>query len=195
MKLALFDFDGTITTKDSLVDFIQYAVGKPQYYFSLCQLSPLLIAYKLKIIPNDIAKERLLAYFFKGWDHSVFQKISDQYSITYIDKIVRLQAMEKIKWHQKEGHEVVIVSASMECWLQKWCEKYNVALISTKLEVIDKKITGKFSTKNCYGAEKVSRIKEQYNLSMYEVIFAYGDSAGDNEMLSIATKKYYKYFF
>ena len=194
MKLALFDFDGTITTKDSLVDFIQYAVGKPKYYFGLFLLSPILIMYKLKIISNDIAKEMLLSYFFKHWNHKVFQDIADKYSMQCLDKIIRPKAMEKIKWHQQEGHETVVVSASMECWLKRWCEKHNLVLIATKLEVIDEKITGKFSTKNCHSEEKVRRIKKIYNLSKFSVIYAYGDSLGDKEMLSISTKKYYQYF-
>ena len=61
-------------------------------------------------------------------------------------------------------------------------------------EIKNGKLTGKFSTKNCFGIEKVNRIKEKYNLSEYNVIYAYGNSSGDKEMLSIANEKYYKRF-
>ena len=81
MQIALFDFDGTITTKDSLVDFIQLALGKPSYYFGLLLLSLMLTAYKLKLIPNYIAKEKLITHFFKDWDVEYFQKLADKYSI------------------------------------------------------------------------------------------------------------------
>lgn len=194
MWLSLFDFDGTITSKDSLADFIQYMVGKHAYYRGLMLLSPMLTAYKLKLISNHVAKETLISYFFKGWDRTQFQNMSDRYSIEKIDKIVRPNAIKRIRWHQKEGHKVVIVSASIECWLRKWSEKQNVELIATRLEMKNGKLTGKFATNNCYGIEKVNRIKEQYNLSEYSVIYAYGDSLGDKEMLSIATKRYYNYF-
>ncbi len=194
MELSLFDFDGTITTKDSLTDFIQYAVGKPAYYLGLLSLSPMLIAYKLKFVPNYIAKEKLIAQFFKGWDSIQFQKIADKYSLEQIDKIIRAKAMEKMTWHQEQGHKVVIVSASMEYWLKKWCQKYNIDLIATRLEIQNGKLTGKFATKNCYGIEKVNRIKEQYNLSEYSRIYAYGDSPSDKDMLSIANEQYYKNF-
>lgn len=193
-KVAFFDFDGTITTKDSLVAFIQYAVGKPAYYMGLLKLSPMLTAYTFILIPNYVAKGNLIAHFFKSWDSVHFQKIADKFSIEKIDKIIRPKAMEKIKWHQQQGHKVVIVSASMECWLKKWCEKHNIDLVATRLEIQDGKLTGKFATKNCYGIEKVNRIKEQYNLSEYSVIYAYGDSPGDKEMLSIANHQYYKSF-
>jgi phosphatidylglycerophosphatase C len=194
MKLALFDFDGTITTKDSLSDFIQYSIGKYSYYIGLLALSPMLTAYTLKLIRNDIAKEKLITHFFKGWDINRFKKIAEQYSLEQIDKITRTKAIEKIKWHQERKHKVIIVSASMECWLKPWCEKNDIDLISTKLEYKDNKLTGKFSTKNCYGIEKANRINECYNLSEYDYIYAYGDSSGDKELLALADESLYKPF-
>ena len=194
MKLALFDFDGTITIKDSLVEFIQYAVGKPAYYVGLLRLSPMLTAYTLKLIPNHIAKEKLIAHFFKGWDANQFQILAEQYSLKQIDKITRPKAIEKIKWHQEQGHKVVMVSASMGCWLEAWCDMQNIELISTQLEMRDNKLTGKFATKNCYGIEKINRVKKAYNLSDYNYIYAYGDSHGDKELLALADKSFYKPF-
>jgi len=137
--LALFDFDGTLTTKDSLPDFIKFAVGAPSYYFGLLLLSPMLVAFKLKLIRNDIAKEKLISYFFKGWNSVHFEHIADQYSIQCIDKITKPEAMERILWHQNQGHKVVIVSASLECWLRKWCEQKHIAFIATRLEIIEGK--------------------------------------------------------
>lgn len=194
LKLALFDFDGTITSKDSLVDFIQHAVGKLSYYIGVITLSPILAAYKLKFISNDIAKEKLITYFFKGCNVADFQQLAEQYSLTQIDEITRPMVMNKIRWHKSQGYKVVIVSASMECWLKPWCDKNNIDLISTRLEVKDNKLTGKFATKNCHGIEKVNRIKERYDLTEYNIIYVYGDSSGDKEMLRLATKSYYQYF-
>jgi HAD superfamily hydrolase (TIGR01490 family) len=194
MKISFFDFDGTITTKDSLADFVKFAVGKQNYYLGLLILSPVLIRYIFNFISNNVAKEKLIYHFFKGWNINRFQQISDKYGLERIDKIIRPKAIEKIKWHQQKGHEVVIVSASMENWLIAWCQKNNLNLISTKLEVKDNLLTGRFSTLNCNGIEKVNRIKEKYCLEDYEVIYAYGDSKGDKEMLNIADKKYYKKF-
>ncbi len=193
-KLALFDFDGTITTKDSLVDFIQYCVGKPNYYLGLVILSPMLSAYTLKLIKNHIAKEKLITHFFKNYDINKFQKLANQYSLEQIDKITREKAIEKIKWHQDQGHKIVIVSASMECWINAWCKKYNIDLVSTKLEAENNKLTGKFSTKNCYGIEKANRVQDMYNLDDYDYIYAYGDSRGDKELLALADESFYKPF-
>ena len=192
--LALFDFDGTLTTKDSLADFIQYSVGRLPYYRGLSLLSLTLIGYKLKLVSNSIAKQKLIAHFFEGWEESRFNNCADRYSDIQLNIIIRPEAMERVKWHQSEGHRVTVVSASMENWLKKWCQKYGLDLIATRLEVKNGRLTGKFSTQNCHGIEKVNRIKSRYDLRKYNAIYAYGDSPGDKEMLEIATKHYYKRF-
>jgi len=193
-EIAFFDFDGTITTKDSLLEFIKYAVKRSSYYLGILSLIPWGAAYKLKLIPNYRAKEKLITTFFKGWDADQFQQVAKQYSLEQIDKIIRPQAMEKISWHQKRGHTVVIVSASLEPWLNKWCQKHNIDLIATRLKFHRGKVTGRLAGKNCYGTEKVNRIRERYNLSEYSVVYAYGDSKGDRELLSLADHAYYRHF-
>lgn len=194
MKLALFDFDGTITTKDSLPDFIQHAIGKRAYFIGVFKLSPMLTAYKLKLIKNDVAKEIFISHFFSNWDEKSFNEIAEQYAANRIDKITRPKAMKKILWHLEQDHKVVIVSASMESWLRNWCDKHNIELLSTRLEVKNGRLTGKFATKNCYGLEKEERVREQFDLQSYEYIYAYGDSPGDKELLALADEAHYKPF-
>lgn len=194
MKLALFDFDGTITTRDSLVDFIQFAVGKRAYYMGLLALSPMLITYVIKLTPNDRAKERMIAHYFRGWDKARFEKIANSYALKEIDRIVRPDALSKMQWHQKQGDRVVVISASMKCWLKAWCAMQGAELLSTELEFVDERLSGRFKTKNCYGPEKVNRIKAYLNLKEYAYIYAYGDSSGDRELLALADEAYYKPF-
>ncbi|SFV52295.1 Phosphoserine phosphatase [hydrothermal vent metagenome] len=194
MRLALFDFDGTITTKDTLIEFIKYTNGIRGYYIGLILLSPMLIRYYFKLIPNDIAKERMIAYFFRDWSESHFKDRANRYAMSKIDEIVRPEAIEKIEWHKARGDKVVIVSASMECWIKGWSNRYDMELLSTQLEFVGDKFTGRFKTKNCYGIEKVNRIKNRYNLEDFDYIYAYGDSSGDKEMLSLANESHYKPF-
>mgnify|MGYP003992098247 CR=1 FL=1 len=192
--IALFDFDGTITTDDSLIRFIRFVVGDLKTLWGMVFLSPMLVVYKLKLIPNYKAKQMMLSYFFKGMDKQQFQKIAEEYSLKHIDTILRPKAMEKITWHKELGHKVIVVSASIECWIRPWCDQNGLDLIATKIEVKDGLITGKFLTKNCYGIEKASRVKEAYNLDDYDYIYAYGDSRGDKELLELADKSFYKPF-
>ena len=192
--IAFFDFDGTITTDDSLLKFIRFVVGDRRFLLGLVVLSPMLVLYKLKLIPNYKAKQYLLSWFFKGMRKVDFLKVANEYSLVHIDKILRLKAIEKINWHKNQGHKVVVVSASIECWLRPWCERNNLELIATKLEIKDDIVTGKLLSKNCYGVEKVNRIKELYDLENFDYIYAYGDSSGDKQMLEIAHEKFYKPF-
>lgn len=193
-NLAIFDFDGTITTDDSLIRFIRFVVGDLKTLWGMVFLSPMLVVYKLKLIPNYKAKQMMLSYFFKGMDKQQFQKIAEEYSLKHIDTILRPKAMEKITWHKELGHKVIVVSASIECWIRPWCDQNGLDLIATKIKVKNGLITGKFLTKNCYGIEKVNRVKEAYNLDDYDRIYAYGDSRGDKELLELADKSFYKPF-
>lgn len=194
MILALFDFDGTITTDDSLIKFIRFVVGDIKTIWGMIFLSPMLIIYKLKLIPNYKAKQWLFSYFFKGMDKEEFEKKSEEYSLKHIDTILRPKAMKKIIWHKNQGHTVVIVSASIECWLKPWCDRNNLDLIATKIEIKEDGVTGKFLTKNCYGVEKANRVNKNYQINKYEYIYAYGDSKGDKELLALADEAFYKPF-
>jgi hypothetical protein len=110
-------------------------------------------------VPGQSASERQQQAFFEA---------ANEYSLVHIDKILRPKAIEKINWHKNQGHKVVIVSASIDCWLRPWCEKNGLELIATKLEIKDDIVTGKLLSKNCYGVEKVNRIKELYDLEIFE---------------------------
>jgi HAD superfamily hydrolase (TIGR01490 family) len=169
-------------------------VGDFRFIFGVAILSHVLVAYKLKLIPNYKAKQTMLSWYFKGMSEEAFLEVANQYSLSHIDKIVRPKAMEKIAWHKAQGHQVVIVSASIDCWLRPWCERNSLELLATKLEIKNAVVTGKLLGKNCYGEEKVNRIKEIYDLNAYEYIYAYGDSKGDVEMLKLAHESFYKPF-
>ncbi len=194
MQIAFFDFDGTITTDDSLIRFIRFVVGDIKFVTGMAILSPMLTAYKLKLIPNYKAKQYMFSYFFKGMTEKKFIQVANEYSLKHIATILRPKAMEKIAWHIEQGHKVVVVSASIECWLKPWCNKNGLELIATKLEIKDGTITGNLLTKNCYGIEKANRVKERYCLDDFDYSYAYGDSRGDRELLELANESHYKPF-
>jgi phosphatidylglycerophosphatase C len=194
MILALFDFDGTITAQDTFLKFIRFVVGDSKFLVGLIILSPILIAFKLKIIPNYKAKSIVISYFFKGYKEVEFKSLACKYSLTQIDKIVRPKAKDRLFWHKDQGHTIVIVSASIDYWIYPWCLKNGFELIATKLESKDGVLTGNLLGNNCYGLEKACRINQNYDLSQFEYIYAYGDSIGDKDMLKLANKSFYKFF-
>lgn len=192
--LALFDFDGTITDADTLLKLIRYQRGSFRYYAGILMLSPVLILFKLKLMPNWKAKQIVLQYFFKNSPFQDFKNKCEAFANNMIPKMIRPAALAAIKDHKLKGHRVIVVSASAEDWVKCWCDQLGVECAGTKLEIIDNKLSGKFSGKNCYGEEKVSRIKAIASLEDYDEIYAYGDSSGDTAMLALATKAFYKPF-
>ncbi len=189
MTLALFDFDGTLTTKDSLAEFIKFAVGKPTYYFKLALFSPIFFLYKIKLMDNSYAKELLFRLYFHKINEDEFKTVAKKYGETKINDIIREEIYTKFQEHIKNGDKVLIVSASMRCWLEPWSNKHKVELLCTELEFKNKIFTGHFATKNCHGKEKLRRVKDYLNLDDYEMIYTYGDSSGDNAILGIADVK------
>ena len=194
MKIAFFDFDGTITEADSTARFIRYLVGDSKFFIGIFFLLPFMFLYILNLISNNSIKQILITYFFKGKNINEFKKHAEYFSLNMLEPLIRKKALKEIEWHKENGHDVVIVSASIDLWLRPWCIKNDIALISSMLEVNDNVITGKTRKKNCYGLEKVIRIKELYNLSEYSYIYSYGNSRGDYEMLRIANESHYKPF-
>jgi phosphatidylglycerophosphatase C len=193
-KLVLFDFDGTITTRDTLWEFLLFYRGKVRVALGLVILSPVLIAYALKIIPNWRAKEMVLRHFLGNTDEKSFNTVCQEFARRIIPKLVRPKAMQIIDQYIREGASVIVVSASPENWVGPWCEKHGLTYLATQLEVSENKLTGNICGKNCYGPEKVNRIKAKYSLVDYHEIIAYGDSSGDREMLAIAHQNFYKPF-
>ena len=194
MRLALFDFDGTISDEDSFRGFIIYYCGYSKFILGSIILSPIYLLYVLGLIKNNFMKEMAISFYFKNESVTNLWNKGKQYSDNEIDKIVRGKAREKINWHQSQGDRVVIVSASANIWLDSWCSRNGIELIATELEEMDGKITGKLVNGNCFGIEKFIRVARLVNVNDYEEIYAYGDSRGDLELLDFANKPFYKPF-
>lgn len=190
--LALFDFDGTITTQDTLLPFIRYACGPQRYWRGMAQMAPMLLRYKLGLLPNHEAKEQLLQHFFAGWDRDEFNMKAQHFAQRSLPRFIRPKAKEVLQWHREQRHRMLLVSASPENYLKPWASQYRLKVLATRLVVVDGEITGKLEGVNCWGPEKCSRIEAEVNLQEFDEIYAYGDSRGDKEMLALATKPLYR---
>lgn len=185
MTLALFDFDGTITSRDTMLEFARFARGDGKFLAVMSLLLPALTLYKLRLYPNERLKESFLSLCFSGMDEVKFRELAREYSLTMIDAIVPQRNRALLDRHRSSGDRVVVVSASVDCWVSPWCEKEKLESITTQLEFSEGKVTGKLSTPNCYGPEKVRRIQSYLDLPDYDRIYVYGDSRGDREMLAL----------
>jgi HAD superfamily hydrolase (TIGR01490 family) len=193
-NLALFDFDGTITKKDTLLEFIKFSHGLFKFYMGFFAHMHYLVLMKLNLYDNSKVKEKILIWFFRGIELNELNQKAIEFTDLKLTELVNEEALERIISHISNGDTVYVISASPENWIRPWAQSLGVNLIGTKLEVVAEKITGQISGKNCYGIEKVKRLKELENLSDYDSIYAYGDSRGDKELLEIAQHKFYRKF-
>jgi len=198
-KIAFFDFDGTITDKDTLLEFIKFSKGTTGFYTGFLLNSPWLVAYKLKLISNQRAKEAVLRYFFGKTPLPVFEELCARFAREQVPQLLRSKASREIDTLREKGFRVVIVSASPGNWILPWARTVQADLIATHLETRpdasgQECLTGKISGKNCHGKEKVRRIREQFRLEDYDPIHAYGDSKGDIPMLALGHHSFMKPF-
>lgn len=182
-QIYAFDFDGTLTTRDTLLVFIRYACGTRAFLLGFLRYAHQLVLMKLGFYPNWKAKQHIFSYFFKGIDLEAFNTLCRQFA-TDNRQLLRPEGHQLIAQAQAEGADVLIVSASIDNWVQPFFPE--VTVLGTQIEVIDGRLTGRFLTKNCYGQEKVNRILALYpDRSSYRLT-AYGDSRGDKELLAFA---------
>ena len=190
-QIVAYDFDGTLTTKDTLIEFIRYACGTGAFVKGFLRYAHLLVLMKLGLYPNWKAKQKVFAYFFEGMKIEEFDGLCQRFAKDN-QHLLRPKGIEAIQQALDKGAEVLIVSASIDNWVQPFFAE--VKVLGTQVEVIDGKLSGRFLTKNCYGQEKVNRILALYpNRSEYHLT-AYGDSRGDKELLTFADESHYKPF-
>ena len=182
-QLFAFDFDGTLTTRDTLIAFIRYACGTPRFLLGFLLHAPLLVLMKLRLYSNGKAKLRLFSWFFRGMPIEIFDALCQSFALSH-RHLLRPETVRLLQQALSEGSEVLVVSASIDNWVQPFFPA--VTVLGTQIEVIDGRLSGRFLTPNCYGQEKVRRILALHpDRSAYRLT-AYGDSRGDRELLAFA---------
>jgi HAD superfamily hydrolase (TIGR01490 family) len=189
--LVAFDFDGTLTAKDSLWKFLLFTHTPIRAAWNMLLLSPYLCLCALRIVSNDKAKEKLIARFYKNMEVTRFNAICLSF-YPIINRFIRTEVVREMKQHLDNGHKVVIVSASIENWIQPWADHNGIdTVIATRLEVDPAgKLTGRFASPNCNGGEKVRRILALYPDRDNYTLIAYGNGRGDRAMLQVADQKH-----
>ena len=195
MKVHAFDFDGTLTRRDTLVEFIRYVKGDKEFLKCFLRYSPQLVAMKVGLYPNWKVKRQVFSYCFAGMKEEVFNDFSTRFAQAK-SSLMRPAGVEKIRSLLQDDCQVVVVSASVENWVRPFFGDLSDAIqfLCTRVEVKDGVLTGRFLTKNCFGKEKVARLRTLYPARRAIELTAYGDSRGDREMLDYANEGYYRPF-
>jgi phosphatidylglycerophosphatase C len=194
--VAAFDFDGTLTTGDTLLPFLRHVLGTARVARDALMLSPLLGGYGLGLIGNAVAKERVLMRCLVGMRIDELQLRAEEFAHTVLPRMLRQQALRRLAWHQQQGHRCVAISASLDLYVRPCAIAAGFDdVIATRLEVrADGSVSGRLAGANCYGAEKAARLEALFGARAGYTLYAYGDSRGDREMLASADHAYYREF-
>ena len=193
-KVYAFDFDGTLTRRDTLIEFIRFAKGDKAFLLCFLRYSPLLVLMKLGLYPNWKAKQRVFSHCFRGMAVDTFNSLCSRFASDKA-RLMRPKGMKKLREVLAEGGKVVVVSASVNNWVEPFFAGIGgVYVVGTIVEEREGVLTGRFLTKNCYGEEKVTRLLQLFPERTQYWLTAYGDSRGDFELLDFANESYYRPF-
>jgi phosphatidylglycerophosphatase C len=190
MNLALFDFDGTITNADTFTPFVYCAVSRWRIVLGALLLAPMILGYKFGLVSGTRMRSAVVFFGFRGRLPAEVRELGVRYSKAVIPNVVRPDALERIAWHRAQGDTVVVVSASLEAYLRPWCAELGLELICTQLEVRAGRFTGRHENGDCTGSEKATRVRARFDLARYPVVYAYGDTSEDAQLLELAHKRY-----
>lgn len=183
--IAAFDFDGTLARRDTLVQFLRHACGTGRVAVATARAA-------LRARDRDTLKVGAVGHLFRGRSAAEIDALGRAYVATIVE-LLRPEMLERIRWHRAEGHAVVIVSASLGVYLRPLADRLGldaalaVELVTGADGVLTGAVVGDLNTR---GPEKVARLQawaaQRFGADVLFELWAYGDSAGDEELLALA---------
>jgi len=192
--VAAFDFDGTLTRRDTMFPFLMHTLGRVAFVRHMFALSPALAGYGLGLIRNDIAKEKVFIRCLAGMNMDELRQKGELFAANVLPGQLRPEAMQRLNWHKQQGHRCVVISASLDLYVRPWAISAGFDdVIATHLQTREAGlVTGKLAGANCFGPEKVQRLQALLGGRDGYTLYAYGDSRGDRELLLSADYAYYR---
>jgi phosphatidylglycerophosphatase C len=191
-RIAAFDFDGTLTRRDTLLPFLTRACGPRAVGRTLGRVAPTAARARAGRLPSEIhhrdaTKAALLSGLLAGRREDWLRTEGRQYATTLGAKL-RPEMVEQVRWHRDAGHELVIVSASLRTYLDPFAASFGFDhVIAVELEADgDGILTGAMAGSNVRGEEKAVRLRAWLGDDAPEMVWAYGNSSGDTELLAMA---------
>ncbi len=191
-KLYCFDFDGTLTFKDTMFGFLKF-YNKKRFYFNFFRHVPLFVLLKAGLLPAENVKKSFIASCLKGASEESIARKAQLYCDRNFEKLIRPNALEFIQQMDPQARGV-IVSASLDIWVAPFAKRLHVGFLATQAEYINGCFTGHFIGENCNGDEKVNRLITYINRKEFDKVIAFGDTAGDKAMMEWADEAHFKFF-
>lgn len=188
VTVAAFDVDDTLTVRDCVVPFMRSVAGTGRLMKVMLSNVGETIQH-VRQRDRDALKAKFVSGIFSGRNAREIESLGIQFASKVADGWLRSDVAARMRWHQEQGHVVILVSASLGSYLHPLGDLLEVdAVLCTELEEVDGVLTGKLEGKNCRGEEKASRIQkwcEGAGIDVEDLVYAYGDSSGDVQMLEL----------
>ena len=192
-KAYFFDFDGTLTYKDTMFLFLKFC-NPSKFYIQFLKHIPLFLLLKLKLADPEKVKKSLIFSILQNENKESLELKSQQFFEENFPQINRENALDFINNIDKEHTESFIVTASLDIWVKPFADYFKMTLLATQAEFKNEKFTGNFIGKNCNKIEKVNRIAEATKDMKFDKTIAFGDTSGDLQMLEWANESHFKFF-
>lgn len=195
--LIIFDFDGTITTKDTFALFLRYYAGFWRWLKNILILLPVFISYKLGRIDRHAVKAAVIKRFFSNAEVSDIEKRAQTFAREVIPNLIRPQAMECFRAKMAEADRVYICSASITPYLHYWADSLDFPrenVLAVELGESSGILSGEIKGYNVWGENKIRRIFETFGSDSVQIAEAYGDSEGDRQLLNAAKASFFRPF-
>jgi len=191
--IVAFDFDGTLTCRDSFMAFLRWRAGPIGFALGLIRLMPATLAYA---VHRDRGRLKVAAarVFLEGLTADALTVSARAFATAEGARLLRPDAVRRWREWRDQGARLLIVTASPEIIISPFAEDLGAfAIIGTRLATRDGRLTGAFDGANCRGAEKVVQLRAAFGPKV-RLAAAYGDTGGDREMLAIADAPGYRVF-
>jgi HAD superfamily hydrolase (TIGR01490 family) len=192
MNLALFDFDGTLTTRETFGDFTRLAVTPRRRALGAPLFAPMLAGYKLGLVSGTRIRASVVAFGLRGALVEHVRAAGERFATEVLPGLLRPEAMQRVTWHQSRGDRVVLVSGGLDAYLAPWCRQHGMELVCSRLETRYGHFTGRYQGAQCVGEEKARRVRAHLDLAAYPLCHAYGDTHEDEAMLALAHQRFYR---
>lgn len=187
--VAAFDVDGTLTVRDCMVPFLERLAGRAGLALGVTRQTRAVVGAALHM-DRDRFKAVAVRAAYAGREERCVERIGGGYADTILDTLIRPDTRARLSWHQRQGHRVVLVSASLGAYLRPLGRMLGVdGVLCSEVSVgQDGRYTGELIDGNCRGPEKARRLRAWLGETeaVDALVWAYGDSRGDRELLLAA---------
>jgi phosphatidylglycerophosphatase C len=185
MSLVFFDFDRTLTRRDSILPFGMFvASARPSKHSKTARLLLLLLLVKSRMISSHLFKQQLCTLLLQGESEAAMDRIACAFAETHLIHMLNDPIVDALRRHREQHDDVYLVSSNFSLVMRPFETLWNMqGVIATEPEVLHGRFTGRISGRTCDGEEKLARVLAAFGEERVRSATAYGDSRGDRPLL------------